>query len=204
MTDRHILTNAKCACKAEHWQPHAESCPAYKPKPLLTRDEWTMKGELSIRGPSYSPTPFESRWVRAEWADAEIERLLVIEKLYGESCEKDYDIGAARLEIEQLRNGLEKIALGGHEARMLVKWANEALRTETNAHEPLPCASLPTSNPDCPKCHGAGWVYGTQLENPSFDTQMDTMTHYTCDSAECNPEQSQGASRDASSEKAVK
>ncbi len=25
-----------CTCKAEHWQPHAESCPAYKPKPLLT------------------------------------------------------------------------------------------------------------------------------------------------------------------------
>jgi hypothetical protein len=23
-----------CTCKAEHWQPHAESCPAYKPKPL--------------------------------------------------------------------------------------------------------------------------------------------------------------------------
>ncbi len=28
--------NKKCDCKAEHWQPHAESCPAYTPKPLLT------------------------------------------------------------------------------------------------------------------------------------------------------------------------
>jgi hypothetical protein len=26
----------ECTCNREHWQPHAESCPAYKPKPLLT------------------------------------------------------------------------------------------------------------------------------------------------------------------------
>jgi hypothetical protein len=31
-------------------------------------------------------------------------------------------------EIERLRAALDKIGLGGQEARMLVKWANEALR----------------------------------------------------------------------------
>ena len=44
-------------------------------KPLVSglgRDEWTMTGALLLNG---TPMPFESHWVRAEWADAEIERL---------------------------------------------------------------------------------------------------------------------------------
>lgn len=36
------------------------------------RDEWTMTGTLDLHG---TPMPFESHWVRREWADAEIERL---------------------------------------------------------------------------------------------------------------------------------
>jgi hypothetical protein len=32
------------------------------------RDEWTMMGSISLR-PGYEPMPFESHWVRAEWAD---------------------------------------------------------------------------------------------------------------------------------------
>lgn len=34
--ERAVLMTNPCTCKAEHWQPHADSCPAYKPKPLLT------------------------------------------------------------------------------------------------------------------------------------------------------------------------
>jgi len=38
----------------------------------VSRDEWTMTGTLDLHG---TPMPFESHWVRAEWADAEIARL---------------------------------------------------------------------------------------------------------------------------------
>lgn len=33
----------------------------------------------------------------------------------------------------------------------------------------------------CPKCGGAGWVWGYELDEPDNDTATDTMTHYTCD-----------------------
>lgn len=75
----------------------------------VTRDEWTMKVKLSLCGPSYSPTPFESRWVRAEWADAEIERLTVDrnhwERMARTPAEGD-PLVTARAEIERLRGML--------------------------------------------------------------------------------------------------
>jgi hypothetical protein len=43
-------------------------------KNQLTRDEWTMTGAIATNRTA-PPIPFESHWVRAEWADAEIERL---------------------------------------------------------------------------------------------------------------------------------
>lgn len=33
----------------------------------------------------------------------------------------------------------------------------------------------------CPKCSGAGWLWGQELENPDHDTFADTMTQYMCD-----------------------
>jgi hypothetical protein len=42
------------------------------------------------------------------------------------------------------------------------------------------------SNEKCPKCQGAGWVWGRELDHPSEETSQDTMTKYTCD--ECNGE----------------
>jgi hypothetical protein len=38
------------------------------------RDEWTMTGALATNRTA-PPIPFTSKWVRAEWADYEIERL---------------------------------------------------------------------------------------------------------------------------------
>jgi len=38
---------------------------------------------------------------------------------------------------------------------------------------------------DCEKCHGAGWLYGTELDEASEDTRADTMTKYTCDGEKC-------------------
>lgn len=38
---------------------------------------------------------------------------------------------------------------------------------------------------DCEKCHGAGWLYGRELEEADEDTRLDTMTKYTCDGEKC-------------------
>jgi hypothetical protein len=40
---------------------------------------------------------------------------------------------------------------------------------------------LELANSPCPKCHGAGWCWGTELDDADEDTYSDTMTHYTCD-----------------------
>lgn len=34
---------------------------------------------------------------------------------------------------------------------------------------------------DCPKCGGAGWLWGKELDAPDERTATDTMTQYQCD-----------------------
>lgn len=38
---------------------------------------------------------------------------------------------------------------------------------------------------NCPKCGGAGWLRGSELDNPSEDTYADSMTRYSCDVEKC-------------------
>lgn len=33
----------------------------------------------------------------------------------------------------------------------------------------------------CPKCRGSGWVWGAELDNPSRETDADSLTRYSCD-----------------------
>jgi hypothetical protein len=40
-------------------------------------------------------------------------------------------------------------------------------------------------SPDCPKCGGAGWLWGREIDGADEETVNDTMTKYHCDSPEC-------------------
>jgi hypothetical protein len=72
----------------------------------LGRDEWTMEGAI-VTNRTASPIPFKSRWVRAEWADAEIERLTRQRDSFDRQVDlKNEGLQELRREIERLRNAL--------------------------------------------------------------------------------------------------
>ena len=47
---------------------------------------------------------------------------------------------------------------------------------EAGSEQPKPLPASP-----CPKCDGAGWLWGEELDTDDPVTLADTMTRYTCD-----------------------
>jgi len=75
------------------------------------------------------------------------------------------------------------------EIRSVFENALDTLWKEKNATDEQPVVTLPKETCIgrllvCEKCGGEGWLWGTELLNPSEDTQQDTQTQYSCD--RCN------------------
>lgn len=132
------MTNS-CTCKAEHWQNHVESCPAYKPRPLLTVE--------NIRSGAIPADAFVAGFLLGE-----IERL---RKREGQLMEflRSFISGGVNQDFKPWARELYQKLYGTHEPCEQLRVCPKCNRNWISGKEECDCESLP-----CDFCGGKGTV----------------------------------------------
>jgi len=160
----------ECTCNREHWQPHAESCPAYKPRPLLTIE--------NIRSGAF---PSDAHAVGFLLGEVDI--------LRGNLSLAEEGLANAMQEIERLKAALRLLDNGFKYSTEVCNIARGALAQ--SSHEPSEQPFKITATCECGLTHSA--MSNQPFKMLGIMCPCGKVTPFIRDA-----ESSQGASRDAS------